>query len=99
MVSKSPGKKWCVPTDLACRCEKFKQRLICISVCLLQPMLPTYVFGWPTGNEKGSYLAVDLGGTNLRVCHVELEGEGRFEVTQTKFRLYVLQTRIDRGSF
>jgi hexokinase len=62
-------------------------------------MLPTYVFGWPTGNEKGSYLAVDLGGTNLRVCHVELEGEGRFEVTQTKFRLYVLQTRIDIGAF
>jgi len=51
------------------------------------PMLPTFVFGWPTGKEKGSYLAVDLGGTNLRVCHVELEGEGRFEVTQTKYRL------------
>lgn len=51
------------------------------------PMIPTYVFGWPTGQEKGSYLAVDLGGTNLRVCHVELEGDGKFEVTQTKYRL------------
>ncbi|BGP49189.1 hexokinase [Rhodotorula kratochvilovae] len=51
------------------------------------PMLPTFVFGWPTGQEKGSYLAVDLGGTNLRVCHVELEGDGKFEVTQTKYRL------------
>lgn len=61
-----------------------------------QPMLPTYVFGWPTGQEKGSYLAVDLGGTNLRVCHVELEGEGRFEVTQTKFRLYVSATSDSR---
>ncbi|GAA5962917.1 hypothetical protein JCM8115_007040 [Rhodotorula mucilaginosa] len=59
------------------------------------PMLPTYVFGWPTGNEKGSYLAVDLGGTNLRVCHVELEGEGRFEVTQTKFRLTEEQKQAD----
>ncbi|SCV70073.1 BQ2448_1467 [Microbotryum intermedium] len=51
------------------------------------PMIPTFVFGWPTGKEVGSYLAVDLGGTNLRVCHVELEGDGKFEVTQTKYRL------------
>ncbi|SGZ27055.1 BQ5605_C025g10040 [Microbotryum silenes-dioicae] len=51
------------------------------------PMIPTFVFGWPTGKEIGSYLAVDLGGTNLRVCHVELEGDGKFEVTQTKYRL------------
>ncbi|KAM0749042.1 hexokinase [Meredithblackwellia eburnea MCA 4105] len=51
------------------------------------PMIPTFVFGWPTGKEKGSYLAVDLGGTNLRVCQVELEGDGKFEITQTKYRL------------
>lgn len=51
------------------------------------PMLPAYVFGWPSGQEKGSFLAVDLGGTNLRVCQVELEGDGKFEVTQTKYRL------------
>ncbi|PWN39179.1 putative hexokinase [Ceraceosorus guamensis] len=51
------------------------------------PMLPAYVFGWPTGDEKGSYLALDLGGTNLRVCHVTLKGKGEFDVTQTKFRL------------
>src|SRR5579863_112345 len=24
-------------------------------------MIPTYVFGWPTGEEKGEFLAVDLG--------------------------------------
>lgn len=24
-------------------------------------MLPTYVFGWPTGKETGDYLAIDLG--------------------------------------
>ena len=24
-------------------------------------MIPTYVFGWPTGKETGKYLAVDLG--------------------------------------
>lgn len=50
-------------------------------------MLPTFVFGWPTGQEEGSFLALDLGGTNLRVCHVVLKGNSQFEVTQTKFRL------------
>lgn len=51
------------------------------------PMLPAYVFGWPAGDEVGSYLALDLGGTNLRVCHVVLKGAGKFEITQSKFRL------------
>jgi hexokinase len=49
--------------------------------------VPTFVFGYPSGKETGEYLAVDLGGTNLRVCLVTLHGEGRFEVTQTKYRL------------
>ncbi|WRT65372.1 uncharacterized protein IL334_002315 [Kwoniella shivajii] len=51
------------------------------------PMIPTFVFGWPTGKEIGEYLALDLGGTNLRVCLVTLQGHGKFEVTQTKYRL------------
>jgi len=51
------------------------------------PMLPTYVFGWPTGNEMGEFLAIDLGGTNLRVCLVNIQGEGKFEITQSKYRL------------
>jgi hexokinase len=28
-----------------------------------------------------------LGGTNLRVCLVSLHGEGKFEITQSKYRL------------
>jgi hypothetical protein len=24
-------------------------------------MIPTFVFGWPTGEEKGDFLALDLG--------------------------------------
>lgn len=24
-------------------------------------MVPTYVFGWPTGEEKGDFLGLDLG--------------------------------------
>lgn len=53
----------------------------------MQPMIPTWIFGYPTGKETGSYLAVDLGGTNMRVCEVELEGDGRFAITQSKYKL------------
>lgn len=51
------------------------------------PMIPTFAFGYPTGEEKRDFIAIDLGGTNLRVCHVKLKGHGNFEVTQSKYRL------------
>ncbi|CAA90848.1 Hexokinase-1 [Schizosaccharomyces pombe] len=51
------------------------------------PMVPTWIIGTPDGNEHGSYLALDLGGTNLRVCAVEVQGNGKFDITQSKYRL------------
>ncbi|RDB17141.1 Hexokinase-2 [Hypsizygus marmoreus] len=59
------------------------------------PMIPTFVFGFPTGQEQGDYLAVDLGGTNLRVCLVSIQGEGKFEITQSKYRLTEEQKQDD----
>lgn len=59
------------------------------------PMIPTYVFGWPSGQEAGPYLAVDLGGTNLRVCLVTLQGGGKWEITQSKYRLTEEQKQDD----
>jgi hexokinase len=38
---------------------------------------------------------VIVGGTNLRVCLVTLQGEGRFEITQTKYRLTEDQKQDD----
>jgi len=38
-------------------------------------MLPTFV-DIPTGRERGSFLALDLGGTNVRVLWVRLPGDG-----------------------
>ncbi|KAG0606630.1 hypothetical protein M758_9G156600 [Ceratodon purpureus] len=38
-------------------------------------MLPTYLECLPSGNEKGLYYAVDLGGTNFRVLRVQLGGK------------------------
>ncbi|KAK7682796.1 hypothetical protein QCA50_014180 [Cerrena zonata] len=58
-------------------------------------MIPTYVFGWPSGEETGEFFAVDLGGTNLRVCLVKLNGNGKFEITQSKYRLTEEQKQED----
>lgn len=46
--------------------------------------IPTYVTAVPKGTEKGLYLAVDLGGTNFRVCSIKLHGDSTFSLTQSK---------------
>lgn len=51
------------------------------------PMIPTYVTKLPTGKEKGLYLAADLGGTNFRVCSIDLHGDHTYELQQEKFRI------------
>jgi hexokinase len=50
-------------------------------------MIPSYVTRRPTGKETGSYLALDLGGTNFRVCEVYLEGDSKVRLTQKKFTI------------
>ena len=40
-----------------------------------QQFLPTPVTKLPNGNETGCYLAIDVGGSNLRVAFIELLGE------------------------
>jgi hexokinase len=51
------------------------------------PMVPSYVIGTPNGKEVGTFLALDLGGTNLRVCQIKLEGEGNVSIKQQKYRV------------
>ncbi|CAG8744444.1 8850_t:CDS:2, partial [Racocetra fulgida] len=43
--------------------------------------------GVPTGKEVGTFLALDLGGTNLRVCEFTFEGEGIVKSKQHKYRI------------
>lgn len=44
--------------------------------------------GFPTGHERGRYLTIDFGGTNLRVCNTVLLGrEQDAQVTQEKYKL------------
>ncbi|OAF61394.2 glucokinase [Pseudogymnoascus destructans] len=46
--------------------------------------IPTYVTTVPDGTEKGLYLALDLGGTNVRVCSVDLHGDTKLTTVQSK---------------
>ena len=51
-------------------------------------MNPTWVLGWPTGNEVGEYLTLDLGGTKLRICWVTLsERRGETSVDQAIYQI------------
>ncbi len=53
-----------------------------------KPMNPTWVMANPTGYETGTYLALDMGGTNLRVCEITLpEEKGEFDIIQSKYRM------------
>lgn len=55
---------------------------------LSQPMNVTWVMGFPTGDEQGKFLTLDMGGTNLRVCQVVLtDGRGHFEIIQDKYHM------------
>lgn len=49
---------------------EFRQHMITSPQC----MLPSYNYKLPTGQEQGTYLALDVGGSNLRMALVELKG-------------------------
>ena len=57
------------------------------------PMIPTWVFGYATGKEEGSYLAIDMGGTNVRVCEVSLLGDRKYDMIQAKYRIVLTPPR------
>ncbi|CEG68604.1 hypothetical protein RMATCC62417_04833 [Rhizopus microsporus] len=50
----------------------------------LATMIPSYVTCLPTGQETGTFLSLDLGGSTLRVCAVELLGQSKVKVTQIR---------------
>ncbi|RCH93209.1 glucokinase [Rhizopus azygosporus] len=50
----------------------------------LATMIPSFVTKMPMGNETGTFLSLDLGGTNLRIAAVELRGAGKTTVHELK---------------
>ncbi|ORX83754.1 hexokinase 1 [Basidiobolus meristosporus CBS 931.73] len=57
--------------------------------------IPSYVTALPTGKETGTYLAIDLGGTNLRTAAVTLLGDGQVGVNMKK---YPISNEIRKGT-
>ncbi|KAF2102008.1 hexokinase [Rhizodiscina lignyota] len=52
------------------------------------PMNPTWCMAFPDGHEEGTFLALDMGGTNLRVCEITLtEEKGEFDIIQSKYKM------------
>ena len=59
-------------------------------------MLPAYVTKRVTGQERGAFYALDLGGTNFRVLQLSLEGNGVVgPIKQAKFKV---SDTIKKGS-
>ncbi|KAH6561170.1 hypothetical protein BASA50_003838 [Batrachochytrium salamandrivorans] len=65
--------------------KALKKGLLCDGQGL--PMIPSHVVGLPKGSETGAVLALDLGGSNFRVCMVTLDGHGSARTIQRKFVL------------
>ena len=51
--------------------EQFTEKLQSSDIC----MLPSYNHTLPSGDERGSYLSLDVGGSNLRIALVDLCGK------------------------
>ncbi|KTW26447.1 hypothetical protein T552_02926 [Pneumocystis carinii B80] len=51
------------------------------------PMFPTWVLGYANGDEQGTYLALDIGGTNFRLCKIDLYGKRNFDIVQSNYNI------------
>ena len=47
-------------------------------------MLPSYTHMLPSGTEKGTFIALDVGGSTFRVALIELRGNGHMEILRVK---------------
>jgi hexokinase len=81
--------------------EQFKPKLESSNIC----MLPSYIHTLPTGKEKGTYLALDVGGSTLRVAAVQLHGrrnghEKNMEILKIRnFRIDIVVKALQGHAF
>uniref|UniRef100_A0A3Q3WZ47 Hexokinase-3 n=1 Tax=Mola mola TaxID=94237 RepID=A0A3Q3WZ47_MOLML len=60
-------------------------------------MLPSFVYRTPDGKEQGKYLALDLGGTNLRALLVTFK-TGLQQNTRMHHKIYTIPLEIMQGT-
>lgn len=77
----SPDKFKAIVEGFKTECE---HGLSTASASGLATMIPSFVTRMPTGNETGTFLALDLGGSTLRVSAVQLLGNGQVKVTEVR---------------
>lgn len=71
--------------------EQYKCKLQCSNIC----MLPSYNHKLPTGHERGTYLALDVGGSTFRVALVELKGQSDGDRTRiVKMRSFPIDNAV-----
>jgi hexokinase len=58
-------------------------------------MLPSHITTLPSGREQGQYLAIDLGGTNMRVALVRLQDN---EATVEKLDKWIIPEAVKTGT-
>src|SRR5271170_6256069 len=58
-------------------------------------MLPSHITTLPSGRERGQYVAVDLGGTNMRVALVRLQDN---EATVEKLHKSTIPEKVKTGT-
>jgi hexokinase len=63
------------PTCLLDLARRFSDTYTALAQTSTQHFLVTPVTALPTGKEKGKFMSIDVGGTNLRVGLIELLGE------------------------
>lgn len=66
--------------NMAMMSEKIREQLRIRLQSSPVSMLPSYHHALPTGTEKGTFLALDVGGSTFRVALIELRGNGDVEI-------------------
>ncbi|CBF74382.1 hypothetical protein AN4255.2 [Aspergillus nidulans FGSC A4] len=61
-------------------------------------MLPSYNHALPTGLEQGTFLALDVGGSTMRVALIELCGQGKMEVLRVSSSLIDNDVKLLEGT-
>lgn len=72
--------------------DEFARKLQNSDMC----MLPSYNHTLPTGQERGSYLALDVGGSTFRIALVELRGKEAAAncMTIAKMRSFPIDNKV-----
>ncbi|KNG81646.1 hexokinase-1 [Aspergillus nomiae NRRL 13137] len=84
--------------NMAVMSEKIREQLrICLQSSPVS-MLPSYNHALPSGTEKGTFLALDVGGSTFRVALIELRGNGDMDILRVNSSPIDEQVKLLEGT-